>query len=82
VIAIRKTPTYCHFEIAGSHNLFPCYEMYIDRTLVYQYDAVAHGESGPGLINLNRSTEFSIRHTKMAIDHAGPSFLNGSRYGR
>ena len=82
VIAIQKTPTYCHFTVTGSHNLFPCYELYIGPTLVYQYDAVANGETGPGLINLNRSTDFSVRHTKMVSNNAGPSFHGGSQYGR
>ncbi len=41
--------------VTGEHNLFPFYELIVNRKLVWKYEPT---DSGPGLINLNRSKKF------------------------
>ena len=38
------------------HNKFPDYEALVNGELIYKYDAVKAGETGPGLLNLTTTT--------------------------
>jgi hypothetical protein len=48
-----------NWDVNGTHNLFPAYELFVDGKLEYEY--LAEGQSGPGLINLNSTMSFSAR---------------------
>lgn len=45
-------------EIIGSHNEFPCYELFINDVSVYKYRTTSRG---PNPINLNRSFSFTVK---------------------
>jgi hypothetical protein len=40
----------------GTHNLFPDYELIVNDVLAWKYVTL---DSGPTIVNLNRSTDFS-----------------------
>jgi hypothetical protein len=53
------TSSHLSVRVSGTHNRFPGYESYIklkgELYEIYRYDPAKHGETGPGMINLNRT---------------------------
>lgn len=45
--------------LRGVHNLFPCYEIIINNKMIYRYDPVNYGYTGPTPINLSKSKSFN-----------------------
>ena len=42
----------------GEHNFFPAYELLLNNQVIYSYDPLQHGFSGPDPYNLSRSKTF------------------------
>ena len=57
-IIMRRLSDKYEVEIIGCHNEFPCYELYINDSVVYKYMTAGHG---PNPVNLNRSFSFTIK---------------------
>lgn len=62
--------------VEGSHNEFPAYEWLVNNSVIYNYDPSKKRHTGPTLLNLNQSIDFSSTHYIKIDDVSLNAILN------